>query len=303
MDATIQKVPVSLAQELIKIIRLVALAGKSAFTTYIFEPLTKNGWRPIHTNQNSKKMIERTSSESRDPAYFHTIAPKCKRIVLIAMGETLSALGDACIFFLEMMQIHTKISASPESIEFVKILEPGLRHYQTSLSQKNEVKFKEALHNALSQSPKTALEPIKLDLYKQKVKLDSQIQMLYNNLLIASRYNNIPKARKLLANYIISFIDDESYARDDVNRLIDALNKRSEGFEQELKNAIAIELYYRISKAIVAGDLSAAIHAIRKYAYIFEGNPQTKYYYEIDRLERILYPMISEKKLWDSLKK
>ena len=80
------------------------------------------------------------------------------------------------------------------------------------------------------------------------------------------------------------------------------MNSRAPGFEDELKNNIAIDLYYNIKQGILKGDIPTTVSAIRKYGYIFEGNSEAKYFFEIDRLERILYKLISEKGLWDELK-
>ena len=80
------------------------------------------------------------------------------------------------------------------------------------------------------------------------------------------------------------------------------MNKREDGFEEELKNQMAVDLYFRITKSILDGDISSSVQFIRKYGYIFEGNASAKHFYDIDRLERILYKMITEKNLWDELK-
>jgi hypothetical protein len=297
------KVTVSEAQDLIKTIRLIALSGRRDFESYIYRPLDEAGWRATRNLQGARKMIERISAEARSSSYYHTVAPRCKRLILNAMGETLSILGDSCIFFLEMMQVHAVIASGPESVEFAGILEPGFSGFRRNSAEKNELRFRDALESAGAGEMQSVLEPVRLDRSSVKIKLDREITKLYNNLIIASKYNNLLKARKLIAGYIISFIDDENYSRMEVERLIEALNKRYQGFEKDLRVMIAIDLYYRISKAILAGDISGAVQGIRKYAYIFEGNPETRYFFEIDRLERILYPLISDKKLWDSLKK
>jgi hypothetical protein len=297
------KVSVALAQDMIKTIRLIALSGKENFDAYIYQPLFHAGWRATKSQQSAIKIMERIKAESRLPAYYHTIAVRCKRLILVAMGESFSILGDSCILFLNMMQIHSTIAASPESIEFANNVEPAFEKFKKIHAAQSETKFQNALNKINFDEVRDAFEPVKLDLSSEKVKLDEKIRFLYDNIAIASKHNNIPKAKMLIANYIIAYSDDESYAKNDVERLVSALNKRYESFECELREMIAIELYYRISKGILAGDVRATIQGIRKYAYIFEGNPNAKYFYEIDRLEKILYPMISDKKLWDSLKK
>ena len=87
-----------------------------------------------------------------------------------------------------------------------------------------------------------------------------------------------------------------------MEKLVLALDNRAPGFKDELNNTIAIDLYYRITQGVLKGDIKTTVNAIRKYGYIFEGNASIRYFYDIDRLERILYKMISEKGLWDKLK-
>jgi hypothetical protein len=297
------KVSVSEAQELIKSIRILAQNGKESFIRHLYDPLHREGWRASQHNQSTRKLMEKIASEANDPSFLHTIAPRCKRLIGYAMDETLPVLGDAAIFFLEKMQLHAKISSSPESVEFAAIINPSLSDFLAKSSDKNEQLFRAAISNIDAAELKTALEPVRIDATPEKVKLDSEIKRLYDNIFIASKYNNIPKCRKLLSNYIISYSDADDYARNDVDRLIEALNKRESTFDYDVKNMIAIELHYRITKAILGGDLRLAVRCIRKYGYIFEGNSATAHFYDIDRLERILYQMISEKDLWDDMKK
>jgi hypothetical protein len=85
--------------------------------------------------------------------------------------------------------------------------------------------------------------------------------------------------------------------------MIDALETRSENFRNELNEFIAIQLYYLIFKGISEGDLVKAIQGIRKYAFTFQGNPDIKYFMEIDQLESKMQKVITEKNLWKALRK
>lgn len=296
------KVPVTQAQELIKEIRLCAKSGKGTFSHYVYKPLSEAGWRGGHHDGSIRKLLERINIESDDPSFLHTVAPRCKRLICHSMEENLSALGDASIFFLEKMQLHVSISASPESIEFINIISPSLSHFQTLHSQKSELLFRNAIKGVDPSELKTVMEPVKLENTAEKIKIDGTIKRLYDNILIASSYHNLPKCRKILSSYIIRYSDSEDYARDDIEKLIRALTKREKDFETEIRTMIAIDLYYQITRGILNGDLRAAIQGIRKYGYIFEGDTSAKYFYDIDRLERILYQMITDKGLWDELK-
>jgi len=296
------KVPVIQAQELIKDIRLLAMCGKILFRKYLYDPLFEAGWYTEQTDRNRRKLVERIKRESEDPAFLHTIAPRCKKLICSSMNESLAAIGESSIFFLERMQLHSAVSSSSEAIEFADILTSPLNEFNKENSEKNEDLFTEAVHDADVEELKTAFEPVKLANDSEKIKLSTEIRRLYENIRIASQYHNIPKCRRLLSSYIIRYSDDGDYARDDVEKLITALNSRSPGFEDELKNNIAIDLYYRIKQGVLKGNIPTTVTAIRKYGYIFEGNSETRYFFEIDRLERILYKMISEKGLWDDLK-
>jgi hypothetical protein len=296
------KVPVSLSQELIKSIRILAKNGRESFRSRLYEPLRYSGWQGGQSDINVRKSMERILLESANPAFLSTVGPRCKRLVMHAMNESYSALGDASIFFLERMQIHVKISGSAEAIEFVDIIKNPLSEFLAVQSEKNETLFEKAITSINTDDLKAAFEPVRLEASREKVRLGGEIKRLYDNILIASRYNNIIKCRKLLSNYIIRYSDEEDYAREDVDRLVAAMDKREPGFEKDLMDQIAVDLHYRITQGILNGDIPSAVQGIRKYGYIFEGNAGAKHFYDIDRLERILYKMITDKNLWDTLK-
>ena len=296
------EVTVSAAQEMIKDIRLLAIRGKSTFTKYLYEPLLAAGWEGEQKIQDRRSLFDRLKSDSSDPAFLHTIAPRCKKLIKSSMSDSLSALGESSIFFLEKMQMHTAVSSSEESIEFAGILTPPLNDFRKISSDESVELFSETVNGADAENLKSALEPVKLRDNIEKIRLDSEIRRLYENIRIASQYHNIPKCRKLLSSYIIRYSDDDDYARGDVEKLISALNSRETGFEEELRSTIAIDLYYRITQGVLKGDVRTTIDSIRKYGYIFEGDSNAKYFYDIDRLERILYKMISDKGLWNELK-
>lgn len=296
-------VQANLAHDMIKNIRMLALNGKTPFKKYLYDPLFEAGWCNDDNRQDINKLIERLKEESSNPSLFDTIAPRCKRVICYSMKEKFSMLGNSSIFFLEKIQTNSRVAASPESVEFAGIIASPLNEFNGLNSEKNEKLFLKAVNTAEDTEILTAFEPVKLDSSPEKVKLDEEIKRLYDNIQIASRYHNIHKCRMLLSSYIIRYGDKEDYARTDVEKLIEALGKREPGFENDLKNTIAIDLYYRITQAVHGGDIKTTIRGIRKYGYIFEGEPSSKHFYDIDRLERILYKIISEKNLWKELKK
>lgn len=296
------KVTVTSAQELIKDVRLLATCGRASFRKYLYQPLFEAGWQIEQSGQNRRKLIERLKQDSADPAFLQTIAPRCKKIIGISMKESLASLGESSIFFLERMQMHVTVSSSVEAVEFADILNNNFFEFRKNNSEKSEELFIEAVLEADPSDIKSAYAPVKLGDLNEKIRLDKEIQRLYENIRIASQYYNIPKCRKLLSSYIIRYSDSDDYAHDDVEKLIKALNNREPGFEDELKNNIAIDLYYKITHGVLKGDIFSTITSIRKYGYIFEGDSSAKYFYDIDRLERTFYKIITEKGLWDDLK-
>lgn len=299
------KIPSPLAQEFIKTIRLLALSGKKNFRKYLIDPLMYAGLEKekSHSAQTSAKIIDKIQADSIDPAYEHTIGLNCKRLVSHSLGENLSAVGDSCIFFLEKIQESETVAESKEAIEFFGIIEKPLAEFRELNRSKSEKLFEDSIKNFSPEELKHVLEPVKLDTHRQKVYLDTEVHRLYNMILTATKSNDLPKCRKLLSSYIIKFSDSEEYNLQEVENLIGALEKRDPFFKENLRDSLAIELYYLITKGILEANPRKSIQGIRKYAHIFEGDPNAKYYYEIDGLERKLYAIIREKDMMKDIKK
>ncbi|PJZ68024.1 hypothetical protein CH373_18280 [Leptospira perolatii] len=298
-------VPSALAEEIIKTIRLLALSGKKNFRKYLCDPLIFGGWEreKAHNALSSAKGIDKIQEESRNPAYLHTIGPHCKRLVSQALSENLSAIGDTCIFFCEKILEDEQVAASPEALEFIGLLEKPMTEFAHLNQTRSEKLFEDSIRNFSPDELKTAFEPVKLDAHRQKVYLDAEVHRLYSQIVSAAKSNDVMRCRKLLSSYIINFSDSENYNNQEVEKLIDALTKRASGFRENLKDSLAIDLYYSITRGILEANVKKAIQGIRKYAHIFEGDPDVKYYYEIDSLERKLYGIIHSKDLMKELKK
>lgn len=116
------KVPAAAAHELVKTIRLLALSGKIPFRKYLYNPLLEAGWRTVQPQLDRRKQMEWINRDFQNPAYLHTIGQRCKKIIARSMEESLTALGESSIFFLEKMQMHPAVSSCIEAIEFEEIL-------------------------------------------------------------------------------------------------------------------------------------------------------------------------------------
>lgn len=289
------------AQELNRLLRLLAQAGKTNFKKYLYEPLYRAGWE--RKPAEARKVLEHLRNELKNPAYREALPPNCKRMIGAAMAENFSVLGDCCIFFLDVIQNIPRISESAEAIEFVSILKAPLGEWQQVHNERSAYMFDRELNNMQDSQIAEALEPVKLGVTEERAKITLEIQRLYQQILVASRSDNYKRAAQLLARYMIEYSDAENYAEKDVRKVIDALKARDKTFEEALHAMLATDLYYRITQGIMKGDLKVAVRMIRKYAHIFEGNPNIRYYYEIDRLERMLYNVITKKDLWKVLKK
>lgn len=289
------------AQELNRLVRLLAQSGKTFFKKYLYDPLYAAGWE--RKAGEARKMLEHLRAELKNPAYRHTLAPNCKRMIGAAMAENYSALGDCTLFFLEVIQMLPQVADAPEAGEFLRILKGPLSDWQKIHDERSAYMFDRELNNLADAQIAEALEPVKLGVTEERARVTAEIQRLYQQILIASRSDNFKRAAQLLSRYMIEYSDTEEYAEKDVRKVIEALALRDKTFEATLNALLATDLYYRITQGIMKGDLKIAVRMIRKYAHIFEGNPNIRYYYEIDRLERMLYNVITKKDLWKVMKK
>jgi len=300
---SMRKVPVPAAEDLIKTIRILALSGRKSFITFLFEPLREAGWRRPAAIDTTKKMTERIDASSRDPGAVHTVAPLCKRLISQALNENASALGDASIFFLSKMTEHTKVSTAPEAISFVQTVHPSLDKFRDVYQNRSADLFAQGLQALTPEDFKRAFAPVDLGKTQIKVELQQEAAILFNKIQIANRNDDLPRCRKLIAHYMVQNADREDNNMPNVREVVNAFEKRQPGFANELEDFMAISLHYQIVSAITQGDIKKAIHGIRKYAHIFQGNPAVRYHLEVDRMESKLYQIISEKGLWDELKK
>ncbi len=297
------RLPPILSQELIRLIRLLALSGKGKFLHYLRNPLIEGGYRSGQIKDSVLKLTERISMAIKDPASRQSIGYKTRLLISRALEETPAALGDAVIFLLEQSSLHPFVSADPEIIRLANTIGPQLYEFQKIQNEASTCQFEEALRNAPPEELTRAFEPVNLGGSVTRVELDHRTRALYTQIMVASRKDSLDYCRKLIAEYMIRYSDQEFYDEEGVGKIITALNKREEGFSRNLRDLIAVQLYYQITKGIAKGDLKSAIAAIRKYAFIFGGDNTVKFFFEIDRMERILYKIIKEKNLWDILKK
>jgi hypothetical protein len=298
-------IPQDLALELIKDIRLLALAGKKSFKQYLYEPLAYAGWErdKAHLATTAAKIMDKIQEDAKDIAYEQAIPHHCKRLVSHAISESLSALGDACIFFLERIQEIPTLAQAEEACDFVLILEGPLKKFAKQTSAANEQKFEDSIQSLTLDDMKDAFDTVRLDGTRKKVFLEKTIHNLYQQVLMATKSNNLARCRKLLSQYILTYHESEIYNKSEVETLLTALDKREEGFRKNIWDSLAIEIYYSVTRGILEGNAKKAIQGIRKYAYIFEGDPDSKFYFEIDGLERKLYGIIQTKDMMKDLRK
>ncbi|MBL8035556.1 MAG: hypothetical protein JNJ69_17775 [Leptospiraceae bacterium] len=289
------------AQELNRLLRLLAQAGKTHFKKYLYDPLYRAGWE--RKAAEARKVLDHLRNEVKNPAYRKALPPNCKRMIGAAMAENFSVLGDCALFFLDVIQNLPQIAEAPESVEFIGILKAPLGEWQQVHNERSAYLFDRELNNLQDSQIAEAFEPVKLGVTEERARITAEIQRLYQQILVASRSDNFKRAAQLLSRYMIEFSDAENYAEKDVRKVVDALSARDKTFNESLNAMLATDLYYRITQGIMKGDLKIAVRMIRKYAHIFEGNPEIRYYYEIDRLERMLYNVITKKDLWKTLKR
>src|SRR5690606_3548679 len=148
-----------------------------------------------------------------------------------------------------------------------------------------------------------AFAPVDLGRHTLRVRLEQEAVILFEKIKSAKARDDLPRCRKLLAAYLVRYADQGDHNRDQVEQLIDAFESRTPGFRDDLERSMAINLYYEIIGGITQSNLKRSIRGIRKYAHIFQGNPEIPYHADIDTLERKLYSIIEEKNLWAKLKR
>lgn len=296
------RTPATVAEDLAKTIRLLASTGRRLFIRHLYEPLDFHGWKRRPTNETVRRLMEHIDRVVVQSAAVHTAGPLARRLISAAMNDTLSAVGDASIFFLERMQRHARVAAAPEAAEFLHAVQKPLNEFRDLHQQRSEQLFSAGLESLTTQDLREAFAPVQLGRTREKVELQRQALNLFQKIVIASKNEDFDRCRKLIARYLIQYGDQETNNREEVDRLIDALGRRSAGFRKSLEDGIAINLFYDIQHSIVASDLRLTIRGIRKYAHIFQGEPAVRYFHEIDALEQRLYDLITRKDMWKELK-
>lgn len=297
--ARMGKISISEAENLVKLIRLLATSGKSNFHNYLISPLLYASWKREYSAEKSHRMMSRIERQAEE--HTNTVAPHCKRLIGEALTENASAVGNSCIFFLEMSIRYHEVASAPETLEFAQIIEPGLRKFEAILTKKTSEDFEVKLADMTPEQIEEAFRPVELGRKEETVKLNQQARILFEKIKQANQREDMAACRKLIANYLIRFAEEEDNNREQIEQLIDALERRDSSFRKELHDFMAIDLFYRISQGIAASDLRKTIQAIKKYAFIFEGDSKALYHKDIDRLEKKLYSMIREKGLMKQL--
>ena len=304
MDAQkVSKVTPTLAEELSRYIRLLAKAGKNQFHRHLYKPLVYAGWERQMKYNDSKFIMARIDEARSDISKLNTIGPLCKRLISQSLLESASSLGNSSIFFLDRIGAISMLARSEEGVEFVSIIKDPLKEFNSENQVKREKFFEDKLENISNQELTDALNPIELGKKEVKVKLQKEALALFHQISVFSNKGDIHRCRKLIANYLIYYAEEENNNREEVEQVIQALENRSPGFTLELNDFMAIQLYYSIFSGISEGDLKKAIQGIRKYAFTFQGNPDIKYFLEIDELEGKLQAVITKKDLWKQLRK
>ncbi len=292
----------SQAEELIRIIRMLARSGKKFFRQYLTIPLYKANYKRLYSMESTSRIMERINKAMQDSSKIRTIGQMAKRMISQALEESDSALGDACIFFLEKMMQHPLVSTSKEAKEFVNVIQSPLNEFQQLYETKNKKIFEELLISTSKEELVKLIKPVELGKHGKKITLSSESKLLIEKIKIAHNARDISKCRKLISAYLIRYGDVNLEDRKIIDMIIEAFEKNHPGFKKELNDFIAIQLHYQIIQGVVEKNLKKSINAISKYTFIFRGDPEVKFYHEIDEFEKKLYEIIEKQNLWKDLK-
>jgi len=303
MVESYHSVPATVAEELIKIIRMLARSGRKLFRQYLTQTIYKGNYQRLHSLDKTSKLMERINQALRDPKKVPTIGLTAKKMIAKALEESDSALGDACIFFLEKMIENPLVASSKESIEFVHLILPPLKEFQSLYENQNIKIFEELLLTTQKEELKKIIEPVELGKHGKKIQVSQEAKLLIERIKIAQKSQDIVKCKKYIATYLIRYGDQNLEDRKVIDSIIEAFDQSYPNFKKELNDFIAIQLHYQILQGVVEKNLKKSITAISKYTHIFRGDPNIKFYHEIDEFEKKLYDIINQKNLWDELKK
>lgn len=292
----------SQAEELIRIIRMLARSGRKFFRQYLTIPLYKANYKRLYSMENTSRIMERINKAMQDSSKIRTVGQLAKRMISQALEESDSALGDASIFFLEKMMQHPLVSTSKEAKEFVKVIQTPLNEFQKLYETKNKKIFEELLISTTKEELVKLIKPVELGKHGKKITLSSESKLLIEKIKIAQKSRDISKCRKLISAYLIRYGDVNLEDRKIIDMIIEAFEKNHPGFKKELNDFIAIQLHYQIIQGVVEKNLKKSINAISKYTFIFRGDPEVKFYHEIDEFEKKLYEIIEKQNLWKDLK-
>ncbi len=275
-------------QSLIRLIRLVAATGKGSFTRFVQAPLIESGWERSHTNESSLRLMQSINKSLRDPSRLGTIAPLCKRMVGAALNEGPSSLGNSILFFLDRMMASAQVAGDRESREMVEILLPPLEKFQSEQERESSRLFEEGLENLSKEDFRRAFAPAGKESVDLQEIMEERAALLMDRIKGAVQQVDLQSCRTLLAAYLIRHADMENNQREEVESIIDSLEAKEAGFRRDMWDYIAVTLHYQIITGISAGELKKTVRGIRKYVHIFQGNPEIKYFEEIDHMEKQL---------------
>lgn len=297
-DTIIQdRIPVSKAESLAKMIRLLARSGKKNFHKYLYQPLIAAGWEGGVTSESSSRIMRRIDQMQTDSSRIQSIPLLSKRMIASALREDFSRLGNSVLYFLEMIIRHGEVAASGEALNLIQVLQDPLREFEEVAREQTKKKFERDLEESSSQTIREAYSPVLLGRNKELVEVQEEARILFEKIKAANKRQDLNACRKLISAYLIKYAEEEQNNRDEIEKLIEAFESRESGFRKILHETMAINLYYQITKGISDANLKQTIRGIKKYAFIFQGNPDVPYHRDIDRLESYLYDIIRKKGL------
>jgi hypothetical protein len=289
MVESYHSVPATVAEELIKIIRMLARSGRKLFRQYLTQTIYKGNYQRLHSLDKTSKLMERINQALRDPKKVPTIGLTAKKMIAKALEESDSALGDACIFFLEKMIENPLVASCKEAIEFVHLILPPLKEFQSLYENQNIKIFEELLLTTQKEELKKIIEPVELGKHGKKIQVSQEAKLLIERIKIVQKSQDIVKCKKYIATYLIRYGDQNLEDRKVIDSIIEAFDQSYPNFKKELNDFIAIQLHYQILQGVVEKNLKKSITAISKYTHIFRGDPNIKFYHEIDEFEKKLY--------------
>jgi hypothetical protein len=300
MKNSITSIRLHLIDDYTRIIKSLAARGRSAYQSYLIQPLST--WSKIIPQEPMEKLLEILRDAEENKSKRLPLIYKMAIVKSVSPEQLdMSIPGTISMNFLKSMKDIAFLPKSDEAIEFVNILSGPFRDFSGIEFKRLNQKFGDEISTAETVEVEKLIESLEgRDEDRAKIEADSQRHLETIKNLFA--HGPDPLLRREIISYLLKF-STPTYPdmHHPVLEMIDSITRNRGEFKKEILDATAVIIYHEILKAIGSGQLKKAVTMISKYTVIFRGDPDTPNYQEVGLFEKKFFKIIEERNLWDRL--